>query len=231
MTFDQVMKELKQNGTAQNIKVYKRHGAGDNLFGVSFADLRKLHKKIKIDHELAWKLWQTGNTDAQTLAIMIADPKVMSIKQAESWAESIKYYVLADMLAGLIAKTPFAEKLMAKWMNSKKEYIRQCGYAILSIISRSSKNLGDKDYRGYIQTIEKDIHLSPNRSRHAMNMALIAIGIYRESLRSEAIDAAGRIGKVEVDHGETSCKTPDAISYINKAIFREKTGKRSKAAK
>ena len=29
--------------------------------------------------------------------------------------------------------------------------------------------------------------------------------------------AAKRIGKVEVDHGETGCKTQDAVTYIQKA--------------
>ena len=76
MTYLEVMKELKALGTAQNRKVYKRHGAGENLYGVSFADLDKLQKKIKIDHELAEKLWASGNTDAQSLATMIIDPKL-----------------------------------------------------------------------------------------------------------------------------------------------------------
>ena len=38
---------------------------------------------------------------------------------------------------------------------------------------------------------------------------------------------AGRIGTVEVDHGETSCKTPEAVSYIKKTVAHNK----KKAAK
>jgi len=41
---------------------------------------------------------------------------------------------------------------------------------------------------------------------------------------TEACNAAARrIGKVEVDHGDTSCKTPDAEPYILKASARKKT--------
>jgi 3-methyladenine DNA glycosylase AlkD len=222
MTFDQAMKELKKYGTAQNIKIYKRHGAGDNLFGVSFANLRKLQKQIKSNNQLAKKLWKTGNADARSLALLIASPEEMTFRQAEDWVNDINYYLLADLLAALIARTAIAEELMINWMKSKKEYIRQCGYAILAIISNSNEKLSDDDYRRFIKTIEREIHASPNRARHAMNMGLIAIGIYRESLRAEAIAAAGRIGKVDVDHGETSCKTPDAIAYIEKAAKRKK---------
>ena len=51
--------------------------------------------------------------------------------------------------------------------------------------------------------------------KEAMNSALIAIGIRNEDLERKAIEIA-RNGKVHVDHGATSCKTPDAESYIKK---------------
>ncbi len=53
-----------------------------------------------------------------------------------------------------------------------------------------------------------------------MNSALIAIGIRNEDLERQTIEIAREIGKVEVDHGATSCKTPDAESYIKKARER-----------
>jgi len=40
MTYREIMKELEALGTAQNRKVYRRHGAGENLFGVSFGTRR-----------------------------------------------------------------------------------------------------------------------------------------------------------------------------------------------
>jgi len=38
--------------------------------------------------------------------------------------------------------------------------------------------------------------------------------------------AAKRIGKVEVDHGETGCKTPDAAAYIRKVLDHRRKKKR-----
>jgi hypothetical protein len=49
-----------------------------------------------------------------------------------------------------------------------------------------------------------------------MNSAVISIGARNAALEGKAIAAAKRIGKVEVDHGETGCKTPDAVEYILK---------------
>ncbi len=51
---------------------------------------------------------------------------------------------------------------------------------------------------------------------YGMNNVLIGLGVRNEALREKAEAAAQRIGKVVVDHGETGCKTPDAISYMEK---------------
>jgi len=62
MTKAEVMAQLKAMGTAQNRKVCSRHGMSGPMFGVSYANLGKLQKKIKVDHDLAEKLWATGWT-------------------------------------------------------------------------------------------------------------------------------------------------------------------------
>jgi 3-methyladenine DNA glycosylase AlkD len=223
MDYKEAMSELKKLGTDQNIKIYKRHGAGDKLFGVSFANLDKLKKKIKIDHDLALKLWESANTDARTLATMIADPQKLNSATLNRWINDVQYYLLADLLAGLTVRTWFTINTMTQWMKSKKEYVRQGGYAVLASALRDNHEISDADCRKYLQVIQKEIHTSPNRARHTMNNALIAIGIYRERLTEDAIETAKNIGKVEVDHGETSCKTQDAIQYIQKALNRKKS--------
>ncbi len=223
MNYNEVMAELESHGTEQNRKIYKRHGSGDNLFGVSFANLNKMKKKIKVDHSLATQLWDSGNTDAQSLATMIVDPSLMKKTDLEKWAKDVNYYLLADLLAGnIVIKTPHAASLMKKWTKSKQEYIGQSGWDILAQLAMQENELDDEFFKPYLETIEENIHQSKNRTKHAMNMALISIGIRNSKLQKLAVSAAKRIGKVDVDHGETSCKTPDAIQYIEKAVKRKK---------
>jgi len=71
-----------------------------------------------------------------------------------------------------------------------------------------------------LAALDRGIHQAPNWTRHAMNNALIAIGGYRTELREEALAAAGRIGRVVVDHGKTNCKTPDAAAYIGRMVSK-----------
>ena len=55
------LESLKAMGTAQNQKVYGRHGVTGKMYGVSYANLGKLKKEIKMNHGLAVSLWSTGN--------------------------------------------------------------------------------------------------------------------------------------------------------------------------
>jgi 3-methyladenine DNA glycosylase AlkD len=219
VTFKETMAWLKKNGTDQNIKVYKRHGAGENVFGVSFSNLNYLVKINKLDHDLALSLWETGNTDAQTLALKVANPKKLTKTLANQWIKQISYRVLAGELAELVSKTSFASEKMEQWTHSPKEFYRYCGYSIMCELLKENKIISKKCVH-YISIIEKEIHESPNLARYAMNMALTAIGIY--VLKKEAINAAKKIGKVNVDHGKTGCKTPDAEAYIKKALSRNR---------
>lgn len=223
MTYQEVMEQLKRLGTAQNVKIYKRHGAGDNLFGVSFANLGKLKKKIKTDHALAEKLWASGNTDARTLATMVADPARASEQLLDNWVRDTNYYCLIDLVVrNLASQTPFARKKMEEWIQSDDEWVGRAGWGLLGMLAMQKNSLPDSYFEHYLARLERDIHRSKNRTREAMNGALIAVGMRSTALQKKSLAAAKRIGKVEVDHGETGCKTPDAAAYIQKAWARKK---------
>lgn len=221
-----VLKTLEKMGTAQNRKVYARHGVGGKLFGVSYANQGKLTKQIKTDHELALGLWSSGNHDARVLATMIADPAQADGKFLEGWARDLDNYVISDAFINFVAKSPLAKKKMEKWTKSRSEWTGAAGYGVLAVLAMRDDELEDTYFEDHLEKIEAEIHTRKNRVRHSMNNALIAIGMRNKQLEKRAIAAAKRIGKVEVDHGETGCKTPDAIPYIKKAAARKKPAKR-----
>ncbi len=68
------MQELEALGSEQTRKTYARHGIKEPAFGVLYSSLSKIQKRIKTDHELARRLWHTGNHDARILATMISHP-------------------------------------------------------------------------------------------------------------------------------------------------------------
>lgn len=218
MNLRQVCAELKKRGTAQNRKIYGRHGVREPMYGVSFAHLKDLTKKIKVDHPLALGLWESGNHDARVLATMVADPEGFRAVQLETWVRELDNYVLADAFSSLVARTPFARSKADKWSKSRREFIGATGYNLVTFLAMRDEELPDDYFEGYLERIEGQIHQRANRMRHAMNQTVIAIGVRNAALRKRALAAAEVIGKVEVDHGETSCKTPDAAGYIAKTV-------------
>lgn len=222
MTTPEALHALEEMGTAQNRKVYARHGTGPDTFGVSFANLGKLRKRIGRDHVLARELWASGNFDARCLALLVADPGKATSRELDQWAKSVTCYTHADLLALHVAgKAPFAKEKAEAWAKSKHDFTAQAGYATLAVLAKDDGGLPDAYFEQWLRTIEAGIHAAGNRTRHAMNNALIAIGVRNSALEKLALKASARIGKVEVDHGETNCSTPDAAAYILKAVARK----------
>ena len=222
-TVEKVLAEMKKMGTAQNVKIYKRHGMPEPVFGVSFANLGQLQKQIKTNHELAKALWATKNADARNLAVKIADPAQFTEKELDAMVKDQNWYGSCDMLSGLIGKTKFAQKKAEEWIDSKSEWISRTGWNLIGGLAFEPKSdFSDAYFEKHLKRIEKEIHSEKNYTRHAMNMTVICIGARNEKLRKLAEAAAKRIGKVDVDHGETDCKTPDVIPYIAKIWARKK---------
>lgn len=220
MDYQTLLKELEDLGTAQNRKVYARHGVGENQYGISFGNLRQLQKRIKRDHGLAQQLWESGNHDCRVLATMIADPSQADDRLLESWVNDLDNYVISDAFSGLVGQTGLARDRAESWSRSDDEWTGRTGWLVMARLAMKDSELPDSYFEERLETIEKEIHSRKNRVRDAMNNALIAIGIRNRQLEPQALAAARRIGRVEVDHGETGCKTPDAADYIRKTLER-----------
>ncbi|MEZ5425012.1 MAG: DNA alkylation repair protein [Pyrinomonadaceae bacterium] len=221
MKLKQALERLRESGTEQNRKIYPRHGVKGEMYGVSFANLGKLQKEIRTDHQLAEGLWASGNHDARILATMIADGGKLTSKELDAWAKDLDNYVIADAFSKMVARSQFVKEKTEKWTASKNEWIGRVGWALIYYLTKDKK-LEDAFFEPFLQTIEFEIHQRKNKTRDAMNMALIAIGTRNGFLQKQALMVADKIGKVEVDHGETSCKTPDATEYILKTVERRK---------
>jgi 3-methyladenine DNA glycosylase AlkD len=221
MNLATAMKTLESKGKASAAKSWARHGVKEQSFGVSQADLGALTKKIGVDHELALALWKTGNHDARVLATRIADPSRMTRAQLDGWIGDAGNYVIAEAITCIAGRMPEAGAIARAWMDSDREFVSAAGWTLLGVIAQAGGSSG-LDGRVLLKRIRETIHAAPNRTRHSMNMALIGIGGFKPELREEALVVAKAIGKVEVDHGDTDCKTPDAAAYIGKIVEHAK---------
>lgn len=227
MQFQEIMEALAGYGTEQNRKIYRRHGAKGDMFGVSFAhqgQLVKAIKKAKLSadelRKLAEELWQTKNVDARTLSAMIDPPALHSPESLTRRLYDCDYFYLADSIAKIARSTPYAEQVLKEWIAKSDELFLRAAYTLLGVMALESPDLSDEFFAPHIKTIIEKIHTAPNRAKEGMNNCLIAIGGRNEALRDLVFEAADIIGPVEIDHGETSCQTFLIKPYIEKMYAR-----------
>jgi len=234
MTKNDILKELKASGDPQTKKTLSRHGAKEPFFGVKVADLKKILKKTKKNHELSLELFDTGNSDAMYLAGLMADEKQITKTQLNQWVKAAYWSYLSEYTVPWVAaETPFGFELGLKWIESKKENVASSGWATLAYITSvtEDENLDIKTYKKLLKRVEKEIHNSQNRVRYAMNNFVISMGTNVKALTVEARKIADKIGAVNVEMGGSACKVPLATAYIDKAIDKGRIGKKRKTAR
>jgi 3-methyladenine DNA glycosylase AlkD len=219
-TLADVMADLQAAGKEQVVKTYRRHGVRGDCFGVSYADLGKLKKRLKTDQPLARELWRTGNHDARVLATMVADPAHATEEDVEAWVRDVDCYVLTSPIAKIAARLPGAPERAARWRADGGEWVARAGWHLVAALATTPDDRSDAYFAALLPEIERAIHTAQNRVREAMNDTVIGIGSRSPALADLARAAAHRIGPVHVDHGETGCKTPAAAPYIDKVWAR-----------
>lgn len=220
MTLEQTMDLLASKGTEQTKKTYRRHGAPEPFFGVKIGDMKPILKMVKGDQELAMQLYETGNSDAMYMAGLLADGRKMKRAQLQRWVKNCVWHMHASFtVPNVAAEHPDAIELALKWIDSPKELIASAGWGTLAAVMcmRPDEDLPMKEIQTLLTRVMKTIKAAPNQVRYAMNNFVICCGTYVVPLADKALDAAKKIGVVEVDMGETACKVPDAASYIVKS--------------
>ena len=153
---------------------------------------------------------------------MIADPASATVESLTTWARELDHSVLGSGLSRLAAKTPGARVCFETWRELENDHASAAGWFVLAVVAQADSKLADDYFEEQLKTIEREIRNATNETKYAMNSALIAIGGRNAKLQKLALAAAARIGKVEVEHGDTACKTPDASAYIKKIAARKK---------
>lgn len=229
-----ILAKLKKKGTEKTRNTLIRHGAPENVYGVSVGDLKAIAKEIKGEQELALALYATDNLDAMYLAGMVADGSRMTKKQLEDWAKSAPCALIAEYtVPGVAVESAHAQALALKWIKSRKELVAACGWcAYAGIVAiNPDEDLDLEEIEGLLDQIGSQIETASNRVRYTMNGFVIAVGAYVQPLLEKAKQTAETIGVVKVEMGQTACKVPLATQYIEKIEAAGRVGKKRKTIK
>lgn len=234
MTVAEILARLEALGTAQTKKTLARHGAKEPFFGVKIGDMKPIVKEIRADHALALGLYDTGNSDAMYFAGLIAEPEKMTKKDLERWVKRAPWSMIGECTVPWVAaEGRFGWELGLEWIDSKSETTVCAGWSTLACVLslRDDADLDLDGIRSLLDRIARTIRDQPGRVPYAMNCFVISVGCYVAPLLDAALKTAKRVGRVEVDLGDTECKVPDATAYIEKVRRMGRVGKKRKTVR
>jgi 3-methyladenine DNA glycosylase AlkD len=221
MTLKQALEKLKSFAHEKVRLQNKKSGADDNQYGVKNGDIRTIAKSIKSDHALGLELWETGNLDAQQLAILIMKPKELSLSQMDKMVKSIRWTGVADWFNSYIVKEyPEKETLRSKWMTSKDPWAARAGWSLTA--GRVVREPDGLDLPALLDRIEKEMPKAPKEVQWTMNTTLAQIGVYHPPHRKRALAIGEKLGIYRDYPTSPGCTSPFAPIWITEMVKRQK---------
>jgi 3-methyladenine DNA glycosylase AlkD len=221
------MQELEALGKERLKKMYISNGAREPLFGVATGEMKPIAKKIKIDQSLAEQLYNTGNYDAMYFAGVIADPKAMTHADFERWIDKAYFYMLSDFVVAVtLAETDIAQEVADGWIASGEELRMSAGWSCYCWLlgSRKDSEFSESKLANMLDVAEKTIHVSPERTKSAMNSFLYTVGVSYLPLHAKAVETAKAVGLVEVKRDKKKSSILNASETIQKAVDKNQLG-------
>jgi 3-methyladenine DNA glycosylase AlkD len=190
-----LLAEIAALGSEANRAGMARYGINvANAAGVSVHELRRIAKRIGVDHGLAIALWKTGRHEARLLACFVDDPRAVTEAQMEAWARDFDSWDLCDQATtSLFDQTPHAWDKAVAWAQRDELWVKRGGFALMAGLAVHDKAAGDRDFRRLLACIERAAGDDRNFVKKAVNWALRNIGKRNPALNAAAIRSAERI--------------------------------------
>jgi 3-methyladenine DNA glycosylase AlkD len=216
-TVAEVLAELAALADPRAREVNARHG---DDHGVNLGQLRAIAKRLKIQQELARELWETGDTAARLLALLICRPKAFEDHELDVMLRQARTPKVQDWLVNyVVKKNPHAEELRGAWFADPDPVVASAGWALTT--ERVAKKPEGLDLPGLLDIVEAEMKDAPDRLQWAMNNCLAQIGIEHPEHRARAIDIGKRLHVLEDYPTPPNCTSPFAPIWITEMVRRQ----------
>jgi 3-methyladenine DNA glycosylase AlkD len=215
-TVDEVLAELTALEDPRIRAVNERHG---DDHGVNLTQLRAVAKGLTTDHALAGRLWETGDTAARLVAILISRPKEYSAAELDAMLRDARVPKVHDWLISyVVKKSPHVEELRVLWFADADPVVAGAGWALTS--DRVAKSPDGIDLPALLDLVEGHMKDAPDRLQWAMNECLATIGIHHPQYRARAIEIGERLEVLKDYPTPPGCTSPFAPVWIAEIVRR-----------
>lgn len=219
-----ILSYLAENKDERGIRHWEKAGvAGMSSVGIGVTKLKTFAKKVGKNHPLALQLWNEPIFECKILSTLTDDSKIITREQINKQVKDLNFWMLSHAYCNyLLPKYPGLLELAEEWIESNDNLERRCGFQLYYQIAKNNKKLPDEYFLPLIDRIEKELQQADNFLKDAMNNALWSIGMRNKNLNKRCIMAAQKIGKVEVDYGDNSCKAIDVPTHLTSERIQKK---------
>ena len=215
-TVTEVLAEMAALEDPRVRAVNERHG---DDHGVNLGKLRALAKRLKTQQDLALQLWETADTAARLLAILICRPKAFGRAELDTMLRQARTPKVHDWLVNyVVKKNPHAEELRLAWSADPDPVVASAGWALTT--DRVAKRPAGLDLAGLLDVIEAEMKDAPDRLQWAMNHCLAQIGIEHPEYRARAVDIGERLEVLKDYPTPPNCTSPFAPTWIAEIVRR-----------
>jgi len=216
-TVSGLMAELAALEEPRAREVNEKHG---DDHGVNLSKLRAIAKRLKTQQELSRELWNTGDTAARLLALLICRPKAFDRDELDSMLREARTPKVQDWLVNyVVKKSPHSEELRVTWFADSDPVVASAGWALTS--ERVVKKPEGLDLVQLLDVIESHMKEAPDRLQWAMNHCLAQIGIEFPEQRTRALDIGERLEVLKDYPTPPNCTSPFAPAWINEMVRRQ----------
>ncbi|MES5820271.1 DNA alkylation repair protein [Streptomyces sp. RG80] len=224
-TVAEVMAELAALEDPKARAVNERHG---DDHGVNLGKLRALAKRLKTQQELARGLWDTDDTAARLLALLICRPKAYERDELDAMLRQARAPKVHDWLVNyVVKKNPHVEELRLAWSADPDPVVASAGWALT--VDRVAKKPEGLDLSGLLDVIEARMKDAPDRLQWAMNHCLAQIGIDHPEYRARALEIGERLEVLKDYPTSPGCTSPYAPTWISEMVRRRGDGGKTMA--
>ncbi|MFB8270993.1 DNA alkylation repair protein [Streptomyces sp. NPDC055955] len=210
------MAELAELEDPKARAVNEKHG---DDHGVNLGKLRALAKRLKTQQDLARGLWDTDDTAARLLALLVCRPKAFGRDELDAMVREARTPKVHDWLVNyVVKKNPHAEELRLAWSADEDPVVASAGWALTT--ERVAKKPEGLDLSALLDVIEAEMKDAPDRLQWAMNHCLAQIGIEHADHRARAMDIGERLQVLEDYPTSPGCTSPFAPVWITEIVRR-----------
>ena len=216
-TVADVMAELAELDDPRIREVNARQG---DDHGVNLSKLRALATRLKTQQKLARELWETDDTAARLLALLICRPKAFERDELDVMLREARAPKVHDWLVNyVVKKNPHSEELRLAWSADPDPVVASAGWALTT--ERVAKKPEGLDLPGLLDVIEAEMKDAPDRLQWAMNHCLAQIGIEHAEYRARALDIGERLEVLKDYPTPPNCTSPFAPIWITEMVGRQ----------